>query len=503
MQSQRRSGILLHPTSLPGTEGLGTLGAEAYSFLDFLVAAGQSVWQVLPLGPTGYGDCPYSSFSAFAGNPDLISLTELEKCGDLRPSELPPPQPPNERINFDACRSLRTPLLHKAAHRFLSNSSPRRARFERFCSEQSHWLNDYSFYRAMRRAQNEKGWRAWPDPVRDRQQAALHEWGTRLGDEICLEKYLQFIFFEQWFALKKEANQRGILLFGDLPIFVAYDSADVWARRSLFQLDDSGDPLAIAGVPPDYFSEDGQLWGNPLYAWHAMAADDYAWWRARLQWNLQQFDLVRIDHFRGFEACWAVPATETTAVNGCWQPGPGADFFRRMTAALGDLALVAEDLGVITPAVEKLRDDFHLPGMKILQFAFDSGPQNPYLPHHHRPDAVVYTGTHDNTTSLAWWRALDAAGRQQVRDYLNQSCRDMPWPLIRCALASCARLAITPLQDLLQLGAAARMNRPGTATGNWNWRLSPGCDLEPVAARMRELCHRYDRLPRDLDFSEN
>ena len=503
MLTRRQSGILLHPTSLPGPEGLGTLGAEARRFLHCLVDAGQSVWQVLPLGPTGYGDCPYSSFSAFAGNPDLISLAELAHSGELKKSELPPQEHEVDRIDFARCREVRTPLLHLAAQRFLSGDSPRRKAFEDFCTQQAGWLNDYTFFRAMRRAQGEKGWRAWPTPVRDRDPAALHQWGTKLADAILEEKYLQFIFFEQWFALKKEANRHGIQLFGDLPIFVADDSADVWAHRSLFQLDTKGKPLAVAGVPPDYFSATGQLWGNPLYDWEKMATDDYAWWRARLSWNLRQFDLLRIDHFRGFEACWAVPAGETTATNGSWQPGPGIPFFRRMRETLGTLPLIAEDLGVITPKVEQLRDDLLLPGMKILQFAFDSGPGNPYLPHHHRRNTVVYTGTHDNTTSLAWWQGLDATGKQRVRDYLAQPCRDMPWPLIRCALASCARLAIIPMQDLLQLGGSARMNRPGIATGNWNWRMSSGATDLPGAERLRELCQLYDRLPDQRDFPDN
>ena len=503
MLTRRRSGILLHPTALPGPDGLGTLGTEAHRFLDFLVEAGQSVWQVLPLGPTGYGDCPYSSFSAFAGNPDLISLTELVRCGDLTKAELPPHPPGEDRVDFARCRAVRTPLLQRAAERFLAGNTPRHHAFERFCLEQAGWLDDYAFYRAMRRARNEHGWRSWPAEVRDRHQEALHKWGVELSGEILREKYLQFVFFEQWFVLKEEANRRGILIFGDLPIFVADDSADVWANRDLFQLDADGQPQFVAGVPPDYFSETGQLWGNPLYAWETMAQDDYAWWKARLQWSLQQFNQVRIDHFRGFESCWAVPAGETTAVNGSWQAGPGHAFFEQMREALGGLPLIAEDLGVITPEVEHLRDSLGLPGMKILQFAFDSGATNPYLPHQYPRNAVVYTGTHDNTTSLAWWQSLDAIGKQRVRDYLDQPCREMPWPLIRCAIASSARLAIIPLQDLLKLGSGARMNRPGTATGNWNWRLRPDQHLTEAGAQLHDLCLLYDRIPSNAEFTAN
>ncbi len=497
MLKTRQSGILLHPTSLAGPEGLGTLGDEAYLFVDYLITAGQSAWQVLPLGPTGYGDCPYSSFSAFAGNPDLISLAQLVAVGDLNSSDLPPHSPAEDRIDFHACREVRTPLLEKAAHRFLAghNDGIRQQNFVDFCRQQASWLNDYAFYRAMRQAQNHKGWYDWPAAVRDRKESALHKWGTRLESEISQEKYLQFVFFEQWFALKEYANRQGIQIFGDLPIFVNMDSADVWANRDLFQLDEQGRPQVIAGVPPDYFSKTGQLWGNPLYDWERMAQDGYGWWQARLQWNLQQCDLVRIDHFRGFEACWAVAATETTAVHGSWQPGPGADFFERIEKDLGELPLIAEDLGIITPEVEQLRDNFGLPGMKILQFAFDSGAKNPYLPHQYSRNSVVYTGTHDNTTSLAWWQSLSTAGKQRVRDYLDSSCREMPWPLIRCALASSARLAIIPMQDLLKLGGKARMNQPGTATGNWNWRLTPDQLELNMAERLKELCRQFDRIP--------
>ncbi len=497
MLTRRQAGVLLHPTSLPGPEGLGTLGDEAFDFIETLAAAGQSVWQLLPLGPTGYGDCPYSAFSAFAGNPDLISLKRLAEVGDLKRSELPPHQAAEKRVHFDRCRRLRTPLLRLAAKNFFLANTPRRQAFDQFCRQHASWLNDYAFYRAMRADQQHKGWFDWPAALRDRQQAALHEHGTRLAAEISIEKYLQFVFFEQWMALKAHAGYHGVQIIGDLPIFVAYDSADVWANRSLFQLDSTGARLLLAGVPPDYFSTSGQLWGNPLYAWGELAANDYAWWKARLRWNLQQFDLLRIDHFRGFVACWAVSPQEKTAINGHWQPGPGADFFTRMAQEFPHLPLIAEDLGIITPEVEKLRDDFHLPGMKILQFAFDSDARNPYLPHQHPRNALVFTGTHDNSTSLAWWQALDGAGKQRVRDYLDSPCRQMPWPLIRAALASPARLAIIPMQDLLSLGNEARMNLPGVADGNWNWRMLPE-QLTRLAGdtgqKLHQLCRLYDRL---------
>ncbi|MCF6179178.1 MAG: 4-alpha-glucanotransferase, partial [Geopsychrobacter sp.] len=419
--------------------------------------------------------------------------------GDSDGADRPAPHPAHERINFTACLKTRTPLLHKAAQNFLGSkdNDARHLNFHVFCQQQACWLNDYAFYRSMRQAQNHQGWQNWPIEVRDRQDAALQRWGTDLHQQIADEKYLQFVFFEQWFALKHYANQHGVQIFGDLPIFVAYDSADVWANRELFQLDKQGQPTAVAGVPPDYFSKTGQLWGNPLYAWDKMAKDGYAWWKARLEWNLKQFDLVRIDHFRGFDACWAVPTTESTAINGAWQTGPGADFFHQMQQQLGEIPLIAEDLGVITPEVETLRDQFKLPGMKILQFAFDSGPRNPYLPHQYPRNSVVYTGTHDNTTSLAWWSALPPSAKQNVRDYLGSTCREMPWPLIRSALASSARLAIIPMQDLLQLPGKARMNQPGTATGNWNWRLMPQQINPEIATRLHKLCTQFDRLPQE------
>lgn len=498
MLTRRQAGVLLHPTSLPGPEGLGTLGDEAFDFVETLAAAGQSVWQLLPLGPTGYGDCPYSAFSAFAGNPDLISLRRLADAGDLKKSDLPPPQAPEKRVNFHQCRHLRTPLLRQAAKNFFLANTPRRQAFDQFCQQQASWLNDYAFYRAMRTDQQQKAWFDWPAALRDRQQAALHEHGTRLSVEIGIEKYLQFVFFEQWLALKTHANQQNVQIIGDLPIFVAYDSADVWSNPSLFQLDVNGARQLLAGVPPDYYSANGQLWGNPLYAWETMAQDGYAWWKARLRWNLHQCDLLRIDHFRGFVACWAVHPQEKTAINGHWQTGPGADFFFQISQEFPQLPFIAEDLGVITPEVEKLRDDFHLPGMKILQFAFDSDARNPYLPHQHPRNALVFTGTHDNATSLAWWQSLDGAGKQRVRDYLDSPCRQMPWPLIRTALASPARMAIIPMQDLLGLGNEARMNLPGVADGNWNWRMLPeqmAQLADDTGQKLRLLCKLYDRLP--------
>ncbi len=492
MSQKRRSGILLHPSSLAGPQAIGTLGQEAYDFIDFLVAAGQSVWQILPLGPPGYGNCPYSADSAFAGNPQLISFEKLVAAGDLSTTELPESPEVSDAVDFVAVEQ-QLPLLKSAYRNFIEHAEQKRHRaYDQFCSEQAYWLNDYAMFAAMQQSQ-QKGWQRWPKAVRQRREEGLHQWGTKLQGDIAWHKYLQFVFFEQWFALKDYANSQGVMILGDLPIFVAENSVDVWANRSLFHLDEKDRPTLVAGVPPDYFSKSGQRWGNPLYNWERMATDNFAWWRARFHWNLQQFDLIRVDHFRGFVACWAIPAQEKTAINGSWVATPGERLFTLLKEELEELPIIAEDLGIITPDVEKLRDQFALPGMKILQFAFDSGPKNPYLPHNHRSNSVVYTGTHDNNTSLGWWRALDAEGKAQVREYLKRPCRDMPWPLIDCALASVAELAIIPMQDFLGLDGKARMNRPGTVQGNWLWRLLPAQPSEEISVQLQHVTHLYGR----------
>ena len=494
MLTQRRSGILLHPTSLPGSQPVGSLGQEAYDFIDFLHAAGQSVWQILPLGPTGYGNCPYSSFSAFAGNPLLINLQLLAESGDLREVDLPDSMPPTSTADFGAAAEILLPVLRQAAETFKQSTDvSRQQAFDRFCFNQAYWLNDYAFFEAMRKKQQYRGWQQWPEEIRQRQQSALHHWGTELQDDIYQHKYQQFIFFEQWAALKGYANGKGVLIFGDLPIFVAEDSADVWANRDLFYLDEDDQATLVAGVPPDYFSKTGQRWGNPLYRWERMEENSFAWWRARFRWNLELFDLLRVDHFRGFSSCWAIPANEPTAENGTWMAAPGEQLFALLQQELGTLPIIAEDLGIITAEVEQLRDRYNFPGMKILQFAFDSGSDNPYLPPHHLPNSVVYTGTHDNNTTLGWWRSLNTAGKQQVRDQLQQPCRNMPWPLIETAFSSIANLAIIPLQDALSLPAACRMNIPGTAIGNWQWRFQNGSLTAALADKLNSRSHLYGR----------
>jgi 4-alpha-glucanotransferase len=496
MQRTRACGILLHPTSLPGSHGIGSLGAEAYAFVDFLAGAGQSIWQILPLGPTGYGDSPYSALSAFAGNPLLICPERLVEAGDLDPSTIAGAVMPEGAVNFGFVHGFMGRLLQKAAHRFRATAAAeRRTAFADFCDRQASWLNDYAIYRALRQHFGDQSWNRWPVEIRRREEAALRHWGEQLAGPIYEEKYAQFVFFEQWFALKEYANSRGVRILGDIPIFVALDSADVWANPHLFHLDAEGEPTRVAGVPPDYFSKNGQRWGNPLYRWESMVADGFAWWLARFRWNLAQTDWVRIDHFRGFEACWSIPAEEETAINGRWESVPGADLFRALADALGKVPIIAEDLGVITPEVEALRDHFGFPGMKILQFAFGSGADNLYLPHNLPRNCVIYSGTHDNDTTAGWWDALDRQGRDAVRAYLGSGGREIAWDLIRLAMASVADLCIFPLQDVLGLGSAARLNTPGRPDGNWTWRFPPRTLTPELQRRLAELCRIYGRHP--------
>ncbi|KIH77985.1 4-alpha-glucanotransferase [Geoalkalibacter ferrihydriticus] len=495
MSLTRSSGILLHPTSLPGPGPIGSLGREAYAFIDFLAETGQSIWQILPLNPTGYGDSPYSAFSAFAGNPLLISLPELVAWGDLEQSELPPADPGNpQRVDFGRAHQEKEGLLRQAAERFRTQASPqRRQAFEEFCTEQGYWLHDYVLFRALRERYEDRSWNLWPQDLRHRDAQALEKARQDLQQDLFWRLYAQFAFFSQWFALKDYANEQGVRIFGDIPIFVAFDSVDVWANQGLFHLDDEGNPTLVAGVPPDYFSATGQRWGNPLYRWERMAAQGYSWWIARFRWNLIQTDLVRIDHFRGFEACWAIPAEEKTAINGEWMDGPGDGIFQALEQALGEVPIIAEDLGLITAEVEALRDRFGFPGMKVLHFAFGDGPDNPYLPHNLERNSVVYTGTHDNNTTLGWWQELSKKDKDAVRAYLGHGAQDMPWDLNRTAMAAVSNLCILPMQDILGLGADGRMNLPGEGTGNWDWRYQEDQLTNSVVQRLKEMTHLYGR----------
>jgi len=496
MRLPRSSGILLHPTSLPGRWGIGELGTEAFKFIDFLSGAGQSLWQILPLGPTGYGDSPYQCFSAFAGNPLLVSLDRLVKDGLLTERDLGTPDLPQDHVDYGAVIEFKLPLLQLSFERLQRGvSSAHVTALSEFCAAQAGWLDDYALFMAIKQEHGGASWDLWKRDIATRQPEALERWRRALARQVTLQKYLQYLFFSQWHQVKAYANERGIRIVGDAPIFVAYDSADVWANARLFHLDEQGRPTVVAGVPPDYFSATGQRWGNPLYRWDRMAETGYAWWIDRVKMTLGAVDMVRLDHFRGFEAYWEVPADEETAINGRWVPGPGAALFTALERALGDLPIIAEDLGVITPQVEALRDQFHLPGMKVLQFAFDDDARNPYLPHNYSRDCVAYTGTHDNDTTLGWFWSLDHAEREAVRCYLGRDGSDIAWDLWRLTLSSVADISIVPLQDVLRLGSAARQNTPGQASGNWSWRFCAEALTPDLARGIRLLTSTYGRAP--------
>lgn len=494
----RHSGILLHPTSFPGPYGIGDLGPEAYRFVEWLAASGQTIWQTLALGPTGYGDSPYASFSAFAGNPLLISPARLLEDGDLEPADLEDlPRFPPDRVDFGWVVQWKDKLLQRAAANFFSSGGEEvRRGFDEFCETNAGWLDDYALFMALKAAHGMALWTSWKSGVSHHLPEALFHWRDHHEDEVNHHKYLQFRFFSQWLELKQYANSLGIRIMGDVPIFVAHDSADVWAHRDLFHLDHGGNPTAVAGVPPDYFSKTGQRWGNPLYRWDVMAGRDYDWWVERINHTFTTVDLLRIDHFRGFEAYWEVPASEPTAVKGRWVKGPGEELFNRIFEVLGPLPIIAEDLGVITPEVDALREQFDFPGMGVLQFAFDEGgAENRFLPFNHTRRMVVYTGTHDNDTTLGWFRSMPSRIRRKVRQYLGTSGRDICRDFIRLALGSVADYCIIPLQDVLGLGPEARMNLPGRASGNWQWRYSAGVLDDELAAGLREQVEMFGRLP--------
>ncbi|MCB1182242.1 4-alpha-glucanotransferase [bacterium] len=494
----RTSGILLHPTSLPGPDGIGDVGPAARAFVDWLADHGQGLWQVLPLGPTSYGDSPYQSLGALAGNPLLISFADLVADGLLTNADLDArPDLPDDRVDFGAVIGWKTSRLDLAWARFRDGAAPAdRADWHDWCRAQAAWLDDFALFVALKDEHGGAPWYEWDAPLRGRDGAALDAARARLADAVDRHRFVQWIFARQWARLRSHASERGVRLMGDVPIFVAHDSCDVWAAPENFLLDARGQPTAVAGVPPDYFSATGQLWGNPLYDWARLKADGYAWWVRRLTAVLDQVDLVRVDHFRGFEAYWEVPADAETAVGGRWVKGPGEDFFGAMAAALGDeLPIVAEDLGTITPDVVRLREDLGLPGMKVLQYAW-TAPDNAFLPHEHTPHAVVYTGTHDNDPTVGWWRHLaDGPTRALVADYVGADVHEPHWTLIRLGMMSPAHTFIAPLQDVLGLGREARMNLPGEGAGNWNWRLAPGALDGPEGERLAHLTWLYRRRP--------
>lgn len=521
---ERYSGILVHPTSFPGPYGIGDLGAGAFEFIDFLHEAGQRLWQVLPLGPTGFGDSPYQSFSTFAGNHYLISPDLLLKEGQLEKAELEniPSFDPNS-VDYGPVIDYKMNLFRKAYKRFVPNAT-----YKNFCQANKKWLDNYSLFVALKkhfikersqelnspaqdkfREANKKYlteaqikdyyygavWGSWPEGLAKREKKALEKYSALLADEINFERYLQYEFFQQWNAVRNYAHKKGIQIVGDLPIFVAMDSSDVWAEPELFQLDDKGNPKAVAGVPPDYFSETGQLWGNPLYDWAAHKKQGYAWWIARMRSVLSMVDIVRIDHFRGFESYWVIPYGEPTAIKGKWAKGPGKAMFTAMAKELGkELPIIAEDLGIITDKVRTLRASLRFPGMRVLQFSFSPDAKNLYIPHNFETaHTVLYTGTHDNDTSVGWYQDGDEEEKDYYRRYMNVSGEDVAWDLIRLAWASSAYIAVAPIQDIFSLGTEARMNIPGEPSGNWRFRYKSDMLTDQIKEKLSYLTEMFNR----------
>jgi 4-alpha-glucanotransferase len=491
----RSAGVLLHPTSLPGPYGIGDLGPTASEWIDVLASAGQTWWQILPLGPTGFGDSPYQCFSAFAGNTNLLSPEALARDGLLEGGDLPPARFPADHVDYGPVIEFKQGMLTHAWQNHQAGAAPGlRSSFEGYCHRQAPWLDDFALFMALKEQHRGADWLSWERNLILRKPASLEKARRTLAGSIGRQKFGQFLFARQWAELKRHAHERGVRLIGDAPIFVSIDSADVWANPDLFVLDEDRKPVVVAGVPPDYFSATGQLWGNPHYDWAAMKKTGYAWWIARMKATLSQVDLVRLDHFRGFEASWEIPAENTTAEVGRWVPGPGADLLSALRDALGGLPLIAEDLGVITPPVEALRDQFHLPGMRILQFAF-SGPDNRFLPHHYVRNTVAYPGTHDNDTTVGWYAEAGEDERRFLHRYLPNAGADVAWDLTRVAWASVADQALVTLQDLLSLPTQARMNFPGRPSGNWSWRFTTGQVTPALIDRLGDLTALYSRRP--------
>ncbi len=500
MSTDRKAGILLHPTSFPGPEGIGDLGPEAYRWIDFLKGSGCQMWQVLPLGPTGYGDSPYQCFSAFAGNPLLVSplllledrLLELQDLADR-------PVFPIEKVDFGPVISWKNSLLNRSYERYKkSKSSPLILEFELFCIDNQDWLDDFSLFMAIKETQAGNPWNLWPCELKFRMPDALITFADAHQAKIEKHKFNQFLFSRQWNRLHQYANEQGVKIIGDIPFVVAFDSADVWANSNLFQMDDNLNPTMVAGVPPDYFSRDGQLWGNPLYKWEIHQASNFNWWLTRLDSVLKLVDIVRLDHFRGFVAAWHVPFGSTTAVNGAWIKGPGAQLFNVFKQKYPHMPIIAEDLGVITPDVKEIRDGFNLPGMKILQFAFTGDPEDDFLPHHYPVNCYAYTGSHDNDTARGWYNHASPREGDFCRRYLNVSGDDIAWSMIRSVWQSVARYAVAPMQDLLSLDSDARMNLPGSQSGNWYWRMKPNALTDQLKYRMWEMNLLYSRLPTEV-----
>jgi len=508
MTSIRSSGILLHITSLPGRFGIGDLGPEAHQFADLLQEAGQSIWQVLPIVPVGFGFSPYASPSTFAGSPHLISPDLLLRDGLLDPVDLDNiPEYPTDSVDFGHVVAFKERLLKQAFNRFRSfdDGHEMKQRFDAFHRAQNEWLDDFSMFEALKDAHHHVEWTYWEKKYALREADALDDARVRFAHEIGFSRFKQFLFEQQWAEFKSYCNDRGVRIFGDLPIYVAHDSADVWAHPDLFHLDETGRATVVSGVPPDYFSETGQRWGNPIYRWDVMKKEGYAWWTARFRRILELVDLVRLDHFRGFEAYWEVPASEETAMNGRWVGGPGIELFDTLRSNLGEIPVVAENLGVITEGVTELMDRFDFPGMAILQFAFDGDSSNEFLPHNYKRALVAYTGTHDNDTIQGWWHDTVSTQDADVIEKAHAYCLrylgipeseipDLHWAAIRSLLASIADTVVTPMQDVLGLGAESRMNMPGTVGDNWGWRMESGAFDADLVERLRTLTQKFGRL---------
>ncbi|TSA30504.1 MAG: 4-alpha-glucanotransferase [Bacteroidetes bacterium] len=496
--NDRASGILLHPTSLPGNYGIGTLGKAAFDCIDFLALSKQRYWQILPLGPTGYADSPYQCFSAHAGNPNLIDLELLVDEGLLQAKDLATfPSFGEGPVQFDEVQNARKPLLQKAYEQFSRQAGEtEKLKYRNFLKEHYKWLNDFALFMAIKNSLKLKPWLQWDRDIRHREPDALKKFQDELKEETAYYKFLQYLFFRQWTRVKAYAHRKKLRIIGDIPLYVALDSADAWANSGLFEFDKELKPVRVGGVPPDYFSETGQLWGNPLFRWTDQKVNVCAWWRERIATNLFLFDIVRIDHFRGFAAYWVVPYGEKTAVNGKWIDGPGKEFFDDMLNHFGQLPIIAEDLGVITPDVEELRDSYGFPGMKILEFAFDSEEANDYIPYNFSKNCLVYTGTHDNDTVRGWFASLKPADKEFLLEYLNTPGTDINWDLIRLAWSSVANTAIVPMQDLIGLDSSGRMNVPGTTTSNWRWRAKSSYFTPELAERLAKLTILYGRATR-------
>jgi len=489
----RSSGILLHPTSLPGKFGIGSLGGEARKFVDWLSATGQKIWQILPLGPTDFSYSPYQSFSAFAGNSDLIDLDQLVEMGLIQGVDLKRTKAfPLESIDYFSVRKFRESHLHKAFLHFREIGGFGWEDYIRFWSENAWWLEAWSLFYACRKNVKGKDWSFWEEGLVYREEGSLNLYYRTYREDVEYQRFLQFVFFKQWFSLKDYANKSGIRIFGDIPLYVSYDSSDVWANQDIFLLDKKRKPVKVGGVPPDYFSETGQLWGNPLFDWEKLKERGYDWWLARLHFNLRMFDLVRIDHFRGLESYWAIPYGEKTAVKGEWLKAHGDAVLKILKSQVGQLPIIAEDLGTISKEVHLLRKKYGLPGMKVLQFAFASKADNEHLPHNYERDFVAYTGTHDNDTTVSWLKKVKGEEREHLKRYFGTSVTDH-WKMMRTVLGSVAQMTIIPMQDVLGLDASARMNTPGTIIGNWRWKLSSFDDLKEPGEKLKVMTELYGR----------